>query len=73
MWWYVVDLQKNKKEMKEVKQKPVQQNKLNIQLTIRYSNDLEKFYMVELDESLDFPAMVYYFCHIGEDEGGDLA
>lgn len=56
-----------------MKQKPVQQNKLNIQLTIRYSNDLEKFYMVELDESLDFPAMVYYFCHIGEDEGGDLA
>lgn len=41
--------------------------------TIRYSSEPEKFYMVELDESLDFPAMVYYFSHIGEDEGFDLA
>lgn len=43
--------------------------------TIRYSysSEPEKFYIVEIDKSLDFPAMVYNFSHIGEDEDFDLA
>lgn len=41
--------------------------------TIRYSSELEKFYIVEFDKNLEFPAMVYYFSHIGEDEDFDLA
>lgn len=50
---------------------PIVDQKDNL-TTIRYTVEPEEYYIVELQEELEFPAMIYHFCHLGEDPEFDL-